>query len=30
MTAQKRKKKLLNEIFGILEHLLAQKPTNQE
>ena len=24
-----RKKKLLTEIFGILEHLPAQKPTNQ-
>ena len=26
----KRKKKLLTEIFGILEHLPAQKPTNQD
>ena len=30
MAAQKRKKKLLNKTFGIFEHLLAQKPTNQD
>ena len=30
MTAQKRKKKLLAEIFYIFECLLTQKPTNQD
>ena len=28
MTAQKDKKKMLTEIFGIFEHLLTQNPTN--
>ena len=30
MAPQKRKKKLLTEIFGIFELLLAQNPTNQD
>ena len=30
MAAQEWKEKLLTEIFGILEHLPAQKPTNQD
>ena len=27
---QKKKKKMLNEIFGIYERLLTQNPTNQD
>ena len=30
MAAQKRKKKLLTEIFGIFECLITQNPTNQD
>ena len=30
MAAQKLQKKLLTEIFGIFEHLLAKNPTNQD
>ena len=30
MVVQKRKKKLLTEIFGIFQCLLTQNPTNQD
>ena len=30
MAAQKRKKKLVTEIFGFFEHLLTRNPTNQD